>query len=112
MNRCVLTRLLCTVAIAVGGDVALGAQTTLPKLFTNGPCQSNFQENWNAFRDKMQQGDTSAADHARTALIQDLDPFVQPGCVSDLLISANPQPTKNAITSALVALMISTAEKQ
>lgn len=112
MSRLVLTQILFMVAFAAGGDVVLGAQTTLPKLFTNGSCQSDFQENWNTFHAKMQRGDRSAADQARTALIQDLDPFVQPGCVSDLLISANPQSTKNAITSALVALMISTAEKQ
>src|ERR1700722_11031240 len=112
MNRLVCSRILFVVTIVASCDVNLGAQTTLPKLFNNRDCQSSFQEHWNTFHDKMQHGDTSAADQERTALAKDLDPFEQAGCVSDLLISANPQPTKKAITSALVARMISAAEKQ
>lgn len=109
MRRLILTRLLCIVATAAGGDIVLNAQT-LPRLFTNEPCQKDFQDQWNAFQAAGKQGPN--ADTAERLLKQDLNPYVQPGCLADLVIGANPQPVKNAIMTSLVARVVSAAEKQ
>jgi len=109
MRRPILTRILCLVAIASGGDLVLNAQT-LPRLFTNEPCQKNFEDQWNAFQAAGKQGPN--ADTAERLLKQDLDPRVQAGCLADLLISATPDAAKRRILTDAVGHFVSAVEKQ
>jgi hypothetical protein len=112
MNRLVLTRILLMAAVAAGGDVVLGAQATLPKLFTNAECQSGFQTQWNAYHDGMQRGDNQAAETAKRLLKDYLNPNEQIGCTSDLFISEFSEIATKEIAKAAVARVVSAAEKQ
>jgi len=110
MKRCVLTRPLCAIAILVSGSHFLNAQAKLPQLFTNKPCQDDFQQHWSDFQTAKQQG--KSTDDAERFLKQDLDPRVQAGCVSDLLITATPDAAKQRIVKDAVGHLVSAVEKQ
>jgi hypothetical protein len=112
MSRLVSNQILFMVVFAVGGDVVLGAQVTLPKLFNNSFCQSGFQYQWNAYQVAMQHQDRNGAETARRLLKDYLNPNVQAGCVSDLMLGASPEITKKEIVNVAVARFISAVEKQ
>jgi hypothetical protein len=113
MNRLKLSLILCLIAMGVGGNIATEAQTIkLPPLFTNSPCQSGFQGQWNAYHDAIQRGDQPAADTARRFLKDYFNPNGQAGCFSDLLLSVSSQTTNKEIGNTAVARFVSAAEKQ
>jgi hypothetical protein len=124
MDRIVLARILCGVAISLGGNAVLAAQTALPKLFTNDGCQESFQGNWNNYQSHLNDYQTAKQQGRNTddaerlikdderLLKQDLDPRVQAGCVSDLLARTFSADVDRVIIKNAIGHLVSAVEKQ